>query len=356
MTPRGSDAAPAEAFAQPFGEAAADPTPSAEPSAVEVPQGPGDPTPSPLAVDPGDRCPPRDAPKNAIVVCAEVQGERFVAHRLFPRTGGVVRPNRPLLVWVRHPEDMRLTMETEGDVGIHYARLRDPREAEGPASRGEADERDPASIRQVVTRRTLPPMMPPKFTVLLGLRGPDAEVELDRLRVDLLIEPTYRGAIRMGVATVGLGAVNANYSVGTPRGGGQTLIVAGEPDPFETELVVGYAPYFDSGGRPRSGCVYSPWCFAPYVGLGVLSPAEIGPQVLTSLHLGFEWEPVNGFSIAFTAVGRRVRRLGPDRRVGGPATPDEALTTEAMSMGAGIVFNMSPRVLALAANPTELQP
>jgi hypothetical protein len=300
--------------------------------------------------DPGDRCPPRDLPDDAIVVCAVVDGERFATHRVFPNTGGVVRPNRPLVVWVKHPPDLRVSIETEGQMGVFYAQVRQP-PGMGPAARGGPGGAGPPP--KVVTRRTLPPPAPPNFSLRLQLSRPGDGAPLDELNVELFVERTFSGAIRMGLAGVGLGAVNANYSVGTPDGGRQGQIVAHALDPFEYELVAGYAPFFDSGGRPRSGCAYKPWCFAPYLGLGLLSPGDVGPQFLTSLHLGIEWEPVDAFSVAFTAVGRRVRRLAANRRVGGPAEVGETLTTDALAMGAGIVFNVSPRFLALSTSPME---
>ena len=307
---------------------------------------------APLRVDPGDRCPPRDLPDNAIVVCAVVDGERFVSHRIVPNTGGVVRPNKPLVVWVKHPADLRVNIETEGEMGVYYAQIRQP-PGMVPHARGGGGPGEVAPPPRVVTRRTLPPPAPPRFTLTLGLHRPGEEAVLDQLRIELFVERTFSGAIRMGLAGVGLGAVNANYSVGTPQGGKQGQVIANELDPFEYELVVGYAPFFDTGGRPRSGCTYKPWCFAPYLGLGLLSPGDVGPQFLTSLHLGIEWEPVDAFSIAFTAVGRRVRRLAANRRVGGPADLGDDLTTSSLALGAGIVFNVSPRFLALSTSPLE---
>ena len=304
----------------------------------------------PLRADPGDQCPPRDAPDNAIVVCAVVDGERFASHRVVPNTGGVMRPNRPLVVWVKHPADLRVDIQTEGQMGVYYAQIRKP-PGVGPAARGGGAAGPPP---RVVTKRTLPPPAPPNFSLILGLHRPGEEAVLDQLRVELFVERTFSGAIRVGLAGVGLGAVNANYSVGTPEGGKQPQIIANDLDPFEYELVVGYAPFFDEGGRPRSGCSYKPWCFAPYLGLGLLSPGDVGPQFLTSLHLGIEWEPVDAFSVAFTAVGRRVRRLSANRRVGGPAVPGEELTTDSLALGAGIVFNVSPSFLALSTSPMEM--
>lgn len=340
-------AAAADQFIQPPDDAAAAAPPSpaaADRAAPRASAGIG-----PLQADPGDRCPPRDMPADAIVICAVVDGERFASHRVIPNSGGVVRPNRPLVVWIKHPEDLRVDIRTEGQMGVYYSQIRKP-PGMHPGARGGADPSPPV---RVVTRRTLPPPAPPNFSLTLELHRPDEEAVLDRLRVELFVERTFSGAIRMGLAGVGLGAVNANYSVGTPQGGKQGQIVAHDLDPFEYELVVGYAPFFDKGGRPRSGCAYKPWCFAPYLGLGLLSPGQVGPQFLTSLHLGLEWEPVDAFSVAFTAVGRRVRRLAADRRVGGPADVGDSLTTDALALGAGIVFNVSPSFLALSTSPME---
>ena len=63
---------------------------------------------------------------------------------------------------------------------------------------------------------------------------------------------------------------------------------------------------------------------------------------------------MESLSIAFTAVGRRVERLSEGLRVGSPAREDDDLTTNHFAVGGAIVFNLSPRVLALSAGPQGL--
>ncbi|MEM6731771.1 MAG: hypothetical protein AAF658_09450 [Myxococcota bacterium] len=202
-----------------------------------------------------------------------------------------------------------------------------------------------------VTERLLPPRTPGEFKVSISLGANGSRGDVEKLDVDLAVEQTYLGAVRVGIGLVGLDATNAEYESRTSVGSQQAEIIAGDPSDLEFELVIGYAAYLDRGGRPASGCAYRPLCFAPYVGVGVLTPdsGDDGVRFLSSVHAGIEWEPSPTFSIAATVVGRRVDRLGPGLLIGGPAPDDDSsLTRQTFGLGAGIVFNVSSEFFSFA--------
>jgi len=307
--------------------------------------------PDPFRVDKGTTCPPKDAPEDAYVLCAVVESDRFKGYKVYPETGGRLLPNRPLLIWVRHAADRRIKIGYDGELGIFNPETRDLREGRraelgGRGKRGAED-----VTPTVVTRLNLPPAMPGKLTIELRLYEPGTDPDsesLDSLDVTFVVETTYLGTIRLGVAIVGPSALSARYSARQTAAGGQHRIIAEEVNDFETELVIGYAAYLDSNGRPSTGCSWAPFCFSPYFALGVVSPTDEGVDLLTSVHVGAEWEPVDNFSVAATVVGRRVSRLRNGLRIGGAVTEDADLTASRYVLGGAIVFNVSPEFLRFA--------
>jgi hypothetical protein len=193
-----------------------------------------------------------------------------------------------------------------------------------------------------VTTRLFAPRVP-KSEVTVSVSVGDEEESFAKTAVQLIVEETFSGALRMGIAGIFGNAVDRTYRPYMHAGSGQHEIVANESGPFDLEFVIGFAPFLERGGRGyTSGSRYH---FAPYVGVGVLSMGGEGhAQWLKSIHLGLEWEPTPTFSIAFTGVLRRVTRLRTGSVLGGPtgSADDDVPTAMRHELGMAVVLNLSP--------------
>jgi hypothetical protein len=312
-------------------------------------------TTTPLAALEDYKCPDPQKDQDVYVICVDVEkdSDRIRYGEAFPTTGGVLLPNRPVVVRVRHPADRRVTVTATGGEGVYTPSIMlDLPSAQGDVSRGgkARGRKSRGNVPFMVTQRTLPPRLPGSTKIRVAVEAPGARgANLDSVDFDFQVLETFIGAMRIGVAAVGLGAVNAEYEVRTVAGSAQPQIASKGARAFEYEAILGYAPFFDKGGRPSTGCTAQPWCVAPFLGFGVVSPrADGGFDFLTSLHLGAEWEPVRSFSIALTLVGRRVERLASGLVVGAPAVDGQALTQTQYALGAALVFNLSPQFLTTA--------
>lgn len=119
---------------------------------------------------------------------------------------------------------------------------------------------------------------------------------------------------------------------------------------MDLDVVIGYSPYLDAGGRAGSGCESAPFCFNPYFGLGLLSASSGGDlQWLKSVHLGVEWELTEAFAIGLTANLRRVERLAKGFAPGYPVE-GEVPTDDKFVFGVGLVINLSPEFLKVGAS------
>jgi hypothetical protein len=282
------------------------------------------------------------------VICVDVEKDldRIAYNEVFPKTGATLLPNKPIVVRVRHPADRRVTVTASGKEGFYTPSIRMDLPDSAQLSRG-AKAR--GNVPLVVTEKVLPPRLPGAAKVRVQVEAPARAGPVDAIEHDFEVLETFIGALRIGIAAVGAGAVNAEYEARLAPGSQQAQVAAKVLRPFEYELLLGYAPFFEKGGRPVNGCTAAPWCFAPYLGLGVVSPrADGGVDFLTSVHLGAEWEPVPSFSIAATLVGRRVERLASGLRVGGPVAAEATLVETQYTVGAALVFNVSPQFLALS--------
>ena len=191
-------------------------------------------------------------------------------------------------------------------------------------------------------------------TRLFAPRVPKAEVTVDvtvgageeiyaKTAVQLIVEETFSGALRMGIAGIFGNAVDRTYRPYMHAGSGQYEIVSNESGPFDLEFVIGFAPFLERGGRGYTSG--SRFHFAPFVGVGVLSMGGEGhAQWLKSIHLGLEWEPTPTFSIAFTGVLRRVTRLREGAILGGPtgSSDSDVPTATRHELGMAVVLNLSP--------------
>ena len=303
--------------------------------------------------DEGFACPPADVRhEKRVIVCVDAVDGRL-EYTIYPKGRSVVKPNRQFLVVVRHRDTHKPLIKIGGTAGTYVPGMAPTamRVRKDKSSMNYA-ESDAAPIRVIETRRLFAPRLPGKADVnvtLVDARNPG--VVVDSTTVEFLVETTYSGAFRVGVGAVFLGGIDAKYQRAKYHDSQQHEIAASEKPALDIDLMVGYAPYFDSGGRAKTGCEIKPWCFAPYFGIGLLSQAPSGAiEFFKSLHVGAEWEPIPNFSIAVTAVLRRVERLRQGFSVGSPLGAEEAVPTDKKwAFGIGVVINLTPNFLKLAA-------
>jgi len=297
-------------------------------------------------------CPPTDsAYSDHVVVCVDATrgAPTFKVHNA---PNNMVKPNRAFLVIVRHLEGDEVSVNLGGSIGTTEPGIKmPPREGDGGGGGmffgGDSDEGPPV----VVTSKTFAPRIAGQaLNLVVNVGSRDSEPRTNTL--EFFVETTYVGAIRVGVAGIFLGGLDATYKIGMVGNSQQAEIVAQQRPDVDVDIVVGYAAYFDPGGRGVNGCSMKPWCFAPYVGIGILSPTADGVNWLKSVHLGLEWEPVPNFSVAVTAAVRRAERLADGYKVGAPIQMGSDIPTrDAWEVGLGVVINVSPDLFKFAGNP-----
>ncbi len=306
---------------------------------------PGDPIPPELA------CPPKQLPQDdMIVVCVDATGPS-IRYTQTPRTQHT-KPNHPFFVHVVHRIEHRAQIVMGGTVGSY-----------APGSRGKfvLSQRQPEEsfnlegespstpVTYIATARTFAPRRPGFSPMEVRLTDATGALVADPFKLEFWIEETYSGAFRVGVAGILLGALDKNYRAETQPGSLQREIVATGDSVMDLDVVLGYSPYLDDGGRPAAGCESAPFCFNPYFGLGLLSASSNGDlQWLKSVHLGVEWELTEAFAIGLTANLRRVERLADGLRPGYPIEGNVP-TDDVFVFGMGIVINLSPEFLKIGA-------
>jgi hypothetical protein len=297
---------------------------------------------------------PRAAPEDAgwcdprrgeVVVCVDLDGEQF-RWDIEGDRDQVIPPNRPIRVVVRHPADRQVAVGINGQIGVLSPISRSAAMPVAGGAAGEAfagrgvEEEAEEEVALTVTEQRFGPRLPGDASVRVeafdSYGDPAGEVS-----VEMLVETTYVGAVRLGVGVNLFGAVDARYEARTWPGSQQAEVAVAEGGAMDLDLMLGYAPFLERGGRSARGC--EGVCLAPYFGLGILSSSEEqGLSLLKSLHMGLEWEPVPDFSVALTGVARRVDRLPEGVQIGSPAADGDVPTVTAFGLGAGAVLNFSP--------------
>jgi len=297
-------------------------------------------------------CPPARLPQDdMIVVCVDATGPTM-RYWQSPRTSRT-KPNRPFYVHVVHRIEHRAQIVMGGKVG-----------SAPPGSRGKfvASTRNPdgggfnlegdnarVPVTYVATARTFAPRVPGFAPMEVRLVDGTNALVADPFKLEFWIEETYSGAFRVGVAGIVLGALDQRFRAETRPGSLQNEIVKSDESVMDLDVVLGYSPYLDAGGRAATGCENAPFCFNPYFGLGLMSASGNGEiQWLKSVHLGFEWELSEAFAIGLTANLRRVERLAAGFRPGYPVD-GRVPTDDVFVFGMGIVVNLSPEFLKIGA-------
>lgn len=265
-----------------------------------------------------------------------------------PVEGPVVRPDKSIVVVVRLRAEHTMVMQLSGQRGVFVPGARGgDQEDGGGRTRGAGDDGFVVPTYRTV-EQVFPPRLPGAADLEVTVRRPRGGF-YSNVRVELIIDRTYSSALRVGFGGVFLGAVDREFDAQTQPGAGQAEIVATGSQSYDLELVLGFAPFLERGGRSYASPSLAR--FAPYIGVGLLSQGGGGGgdavqlEFFKSLHLGVEWELNPTFSVALTGVLRRVDRLSPGLRIGGPVEGNNVPTVERQALGLGLVINISPEFL-----------
>jgi len=270
------------------------------------------------------------------LLCLDAEGGPVLTRRYDARGAVVDRDIRALPtgtyleVVVRHPEDTEISMELADDRG---------------RSRGEelvAPLADAGALRRRTTRRLFAPRA--AGTVAITARSGDTVVATEELQV----VDRYVGAIRMGVGLT-LPA-QATYASGPENDAGTAPIIRTSNDIVDGEIVVGFAPFLEPGGR--DDLLRRPWNVAPLVALGVVSAngGNVRFTLFQSFYAGAELELTPNFAIGAALTLRRVDRLAAGYQVDDllPAS-DVIPTASSFRPGLGLVIGMTPNAMRLRA-------
>lgn len=248
----------------------------------------------------------------------------------------ILRPNTPVRVCVQHPSNVAVDITLTGSRGLSIPTV--SKQTGNFGSQSSAG--TPAMI---TTTEIFSPRKPGSVDVQLK----EGEKEA-RVVAEFEVAEAIAGVVRMGVAVGSV--VDANYKVMTAPGSDQSEIVDTLYGSIAPELVLGFAPFFERGGR-----VYEVGKLnhvAPYIALGLVEADPSGGStlsILKSVYLGAEFEIMRSSSVAATLVAKRVTRLTDPFQVGGPAASDADLVTRSgYQVGIALVFNLSPEFLEVA--------
>lgn len=320
------------------------------------PQGdPGDPgatgriaaLPAGALVPPDLQCPPKKLPhEDMIVVCVDATGPSMT-YRMVPEGTRLTKPNRYFYVQVVHRAEHHVSMDLGGQIGSYVPGTRGKFEV-GHGGFG-FDGQASNDVVLMSSSRTFAPRRPGFAPLVVRMTDANRQQVVDPLILEFWVEETYAGAFRVGVAGTFFGGVEQKYSKVTRPNSQQEEIAASGQNLMDIDLVLGYAPYLDHGGRGATGCEHAPFCFEPYFGLGLVNvDGGGGLDWLKSVHLGVEWELTNEFAVALTGNVRRVSRLAEGYAPGFPVD-GEIPTEDRYVFGVGLVVNLSPSFLRIGA-------
>jgi len=290
------------------------------------------------------QCPDPPTGDEYLICVDATSGIDFI---MFPETH-VLKPNHSIRVVVFHSSLNTIDVELTGRPGLEAPKV------DKGVTRG-ADELPP--IKETLEKHE--ESFAPRTSgtpVYLTVNVYDLEGRLvGQDELELVVAQTYAGAFRFGLAGVFFGGLEGDYKRRKQPGSEQHQLISGSDNAFDIEMVLAYAPFLESGGRTVQGCAWRPFCFAPYVGVGVIAQDANGDvDFLKSFHLGVEWEPVRGFAIAVTGVARRVERLQDGARIGMAVEPSGDLpTTETIGVGMGVSVNFTPDFMRLVRDTTD---
>ncbi|GEM_PF-4429591 len=289
---------------------------------------------------------PDPARREDVHVCFDSSGGGLSSHvrraaeaEKLPET--LLPPNSTVRVYAWHPAGLNPRLTTTGAVGYTAGALLEQLSVQsgvpdGDPSAGVGTEgAEPTWTEWVLAPRA------PGQALELTLSMP-TEVGTSA-RVELVTDVRYIGAVRIGI---GAGWVPGAAAYGERDG----VLVEQSPGGFQpdTRIVVGYAPFFDPGGRSYTlgaseGLSLKP---APYVGLGVLDPASVVSSsalaFLDAVYVGAEVELATQFSVALAGALQAGEGLQPGVVLGREVNDETELTQRVYRPGVALVVNLSP--------------
>lgn len=265
----------------------------------------------------------------------------------------IITPNTSVLVMVRHAQGTALRIAMAGQPGLTTLGYQNTVSPQGGESkRGPAVEAPPPM--PVITTHSFAPRKPGSADIRVQLYDDANKPLYDEQLIEVIVEQTYIGALRVGIGTVFGNAVERTYASQKVAASGQYELVSTSNSAADPELVLGFAPFiFEafSGGRRYSGDMS--WArrylrLAPYIGVGLLTQTPKGIDGFKTFYFGLEWEPAPSFSIAVTGALRRVTRPGEGLDIGSPLPDAEVPTRTGYALGWGVVVNVTPEFLKLS--------
>ena len=268
----------------------------------------------------------------------------------------VANTHTSVLVMVRHPAGMGVQISMSGERGLTSLPIKD--ETGQGSTRARSKDEAPKVTPPVITSHSFAPRKPGNADIRVQIFDNSGTPVFSEELVEIIVEQTYAGALRIGISLVAGGALDRAYEARAVGGSGQAQVLLKDGSTVQPELVVGFAPFiFEAlwgGGRGYSGNE-SKWRkilrIAPYVGLGVLTNSPNGIDGFKSFYFGAEWEPAPSFSVALTGVVRRVTRLSPGTEVGSAVADGNVPTQTQHDIGWGVVINVTPGFLRIANLP-----
>jgi hypothetical protein len=295
------------------------------------------------------------------VICVDaVDGDTAKAPHISGSSGSfhVIKPNTSVLVMVRHLDNTGVRISMGGQVGLTslgYQNLTGQPEAGQQRSKsGEAASAAPPPS-PTVSAYSFAPRKVGSADIRVQLLDRGKQSVLDELNVEVLVEQTYIGALRIGIGAVLGNAVDRAYVAQKAGGSGQYQLATTTQSVADPELVLGFAPFVldaFSGGRRYSGDMSFGSLLrrlSPFFGVGVLTQAPTGIDAFKSFYFGGELELAPSFSIAVTGVLRRVTRPGEGLDIGSPLPDENVPTRTGYDLGWAVVVNLTPDFLRLSS-------
>lgn len=280
------------------------------------------------------------AHSGAAVVCVTVATGEVKFHGF--NADHVVSPNTKIVVVVE--DDAKATVQMTGTPGV--------------STPGELKSAVKGGKKKKFCGRSFAPRVkgnPSETITVASGTGPTAI----SIPIEIVVENEYAAAIRFGIGLSFLPDPDirdttyvAASKPGAPAGAHEVSLDSSSP--VAGEVVIGFAPFFIDkicSGHYRPEVNRAGWChkFAPYIGLGLLNASAKGVDPLASLHLGMEVELTPSFTLAASYAVRRIEVLRSELSVGEAVNSTSDLTERQLAHAMGLVINVSPEFLKLAA-------
>lgn len=272
----------------------------------------------------------------------------------------VIRPNVHGKIFVRHRSDVVVIPATTGSsVAITRASLESGKVDAFVVSAGvmtTSSTTDNISTTTVLVT----PHAPGAFHIaLMFADAADQTKTKGQIHIDLLVDQTYFGGLRVGLGKVFSADDSKFEAVTLPNA---TAATVQRREVGQIELVVGGTLYLDGF---RNGRTYTlsygsgltalgNWLARHtglYFGAGVLSFAADKVDLLRSLHLGLDVQINRNVSIGLSLAFRRGEQLDNGYMIGDPAPATGVPTRADYSQGYGLILNLNTEFFAFAAKP-----